>query len=213
MTQGQFVRRVVKPAVFAGALVPVVLLLTDAMAGRLGANPVEAITHRTRLTALSLLLVTLMVTPARDLSGLGALAVLRRPLGLFAFAYAVLHLLTYAVDQTYLSGLGLSPRAIAEDVRKRPYITVGFSASVLLVPLAITSTKGWIKRLGAARWQRLHRLVYVASALAVLHFVWLVKADLLVPALFGIALGALLLYRGIARRRGARARRTAAGPR
>lgn len=198
-----------KPAVFAGALVPAALLLADALAGRLGANPVEAITHRTGLAALSLLLVTLTVTPARDLSGFGALAVLRRPLGLFAFAYAVLHLLTYAVDQTYLSGLGLSPRAIAEDIGKRPYITVGFSAFVLLVPLAVTSSKGWIKRLGAARWQRLHRLVYVASALAVLHFLWLVKADLLMPALFGLALGALLLYRLGARRR-ARSRRAAA---
>ena len=201
MTQGQFVRRVVKPAVFAGALLPAAMLLTDAMAGRLGSNPVESITHRTGLAALSLLLVTLTVTPARDLTGLGALAVLRRPLGLFAFAYAVLHVLTYVVDQTYLSGLGLSPRAIVEDIGKRPYITVGFTAFLLLVPLAVTSTKGWIKRLGAARWQRLHRLVYGTGVLAVLHFIWLVKADLLLPTLFGIALAVLLLYRVVVRRR------------
>jgi sulfoxide reductase heme-binding subunit YedZ len=212
VTQGQVVRRIVKPAVFAGALVPGALLLIDTMAGRLGANPVEEITHRTGLAALSLLVVTLAVTPARDLSGVGALAVLRRPLGLFAFWYAVLHLLTYVVDQTYLSGLGLSPAAVWEDIRTRPYITLGFSAFLLLIPLAITSTKGWIKRLGAARWQRLHRLVYVACALAVLHFVWLVKADLLLPVSFGVVVGALRLYRlGARRRRGSRRAAATAG--
>ncbi|MBE0592485.1 MAG: sulfoxide reductase heme-binding subunit YedZ [Gemmatimonadales bacterium] len=177
------------------------MLVRDGFTGGLGANPVETVTHRTGLTALVLLLATLAVTPARELSGFGALAVLRRPLGLFAFAYAVLHVLTYAVDQTYLSGLGLSPQAIAEDIRTRPYITVGFSAFVLLVPLAVTSTTDWIKRLGAARWRRLHRLVYVAGVLVVLHFTWLVKADVLTPVLFGVVLGALLLYRLGSRRR------------
>jgi len=195
VTQGQFVRRVVKPAVFVAALVPLAVLVRDGFGGALGANPVETVTHRTGLTALVLLLSTLTVTPARDLSGLGALATLRRPLGLFAFFYASLHFLTYVVDQTYLSGLGLSPQAVWEDIRKRPYITVGFSAFVLLVPLAVTSTKGWIKRLGAQRWRRLHRLVYAAGVLAVLHFLWLVKADVRLPLIFGAVLGALLLYR------------------
>jgi len=195
VTQGQVVRRIVKPAVFVAALVPLALLVRDGVAGGLGANPVESVTHRTGLTALVLLLATLAVTPARDLSGLGALATLRRPLGLFAFFYVSLHVLTYLVDQTYLSGLGLSPRAVWEDIRKRPYITVAFSAFVLLVPLAVTSTKGWIKRLGAHRWRRLHRLVYVAGVLAVLHFLWLVKADVRLPLIFGAVLGALLLYR------------------
>lgn len=206
MTQGQVVRRVVKPAVFVAALVPLALLVRDGLAGGLGANPVESVTHRTGLTALVLLLATLTVTPARDLSGLGALATLRRPLGLFAFFYASLHVLTYAVDQTYLSGLGLSPQAVWEDIRKRPYITVGFSAFVLLVPLAVTSTKGWIKRLGAQRWRRLHRLVYAAGALAVLHFLWLVKADVRLPLIFGAVLGALLLYRLAGGKRSARRR-------
>lgn len=206
MTQGQVVRRVVKPAVFVAALVPLALLVRDGLAGGLGANPVESVTHRTGLTALVLLLATLTVTPARDLSGLGALATLRRPLGLFAFFYASLHFLTYAVDQTYLSGLGLSPQAVWEDIRKRPYITVGFSAFVLLVPLAVTSTKGWIKRLGAQRWRRLHRLVYAAGALAVLHFLWLVKADVRLPLIFGAVLGALLLYRLAGGKRSARRR-------
>jgi sulfoxide reductase heme-binding subunit YedZ len=206
VTQGQVVRRVVKPAVFVAALVPLALLVRDGLAGGLGANPVESVTHRTGLTALVLLLATLTVTPARDLSGLGALATLRRPLGLFAFFYASLHFLTYAVDQTYLSGLGLSPQAVWEDIRKRPYITVGFSAFVLLVPLAVTSTKGWIKRLGAQRWRRLHRLVYAAGALAVLHFLWLVKADVRLPLIFGAVLGALLLYRLAGGKRSARRR-------
>jgi len=206
VTQGQVVRRIVKPAVFVAALVPLALLVRDGLAGGLGANPVESVTHRTGLTALVLLLATLTVTPARDLSGLGALATLRRPLGLFAFFYASLHFLTYAVDQTYLSGLGLSPQAVWEDIRKRPYITVGFSAFVLLVPLAVTSTKGWIKRLGAHRWRRLHRLVYAAGALAVLHFLWLVKADVRLPLIFGAVLGALLLYRLAGGKRSARRR-------
>ena len=195
------VRRIVRPAVLVGALVPAAVLARDIVVGQLGANPVEAITHRTGLTALSLLLATLAVTPVRQVSGVGALALLRRPLGLIAFAYAVLHFLTYVVDQTYLSGLGLSLTAVWEDIRKRPYITVGFAAFLLLVPLAVTSTKRWIKRLGAVRWQRLHRLVYGAGVLAVLHFCWLVKADLLLPTAFAVALAALLLYRVLRRRR------------
>jgi len=195
VTQGQIVRRIVKPVVFVAALLPLAVLVQDGFSDGLGANPVETVTHRTGLTALVLLLATLTVTPARDLTGLGALATLRRPLGLFAFFYASLHFLTYVVDQTYLSGLGLSPVAVWEDIRKRPYITLGFSGFVLLIPLAVTSTKGWIKRLGALRWRRLHRLVYAAGALAVLHFLWLVKADVRLPLMFGAVLGVLLLYR------------------
>jgi sulfoxide reductase heme-binding subunit YedZ len=192
MTQGQVVRRLVKPAVFVGALGPLVVLLLDTAAGDLGANPVETVTHRTGFTALTLLMITLAVTPLRRMSGIGALATLRRPIGLFAFFYATLHFLTYAVDQTYLSGLGVSPAAIVEDVVERPYITVGLTAFVLLIPLAVTSTKRWIKRLGAKRWQRVHRLVYVAAILGVLHFLWLVKADLFQPLVFAAVLAVLL---------------------
>jgi sulfoxide reductase heme-binding subunit YedZ len=200
MTQGQLVRRLVKPAVFVGAFVPLALLLLDAAAGDLGANPVETVTHRTGFTALTLLMITLAVTPLRRMSGIGALATLRRPIGLFAFFYATLHFLTYAVDQTYLSGLGVSPAAIVEDVVERPYITVGVTAFVLLIPLAVTSTKRWIKRLGAKRWQRLHRLVYVAAIAAVLHFLWLVKADLFQPLVFAVVLAVLLGARVVSRR-------------
>jgi sulfoxide reductase heme-binding subunit YedZ len=200
MTQGQVVRRLVKPAVFVGALGPLVVLLLDTAAGDLGANPVETVTHRTGFTALTLLMITLAVTPLRRMSGIGALATLRRPIGLFAFFYATLHFLTYAVDQTYLSGLGVSPAAIVEDVVERPYITVGLTAFVLLIPLAVTSTKRWIKRLGAKRWQRVHRLVYVAAILGVLHFLWLVKADLFQPLVFAAVLAVLLGARLVSRR-------------
>jgi sulfoxide reductase heme-binding subunit YedZ len=134
------------------------------------------------------------------MSGIGALATLRRPIGLFAFFYATLHFLTYAVDQTYLSGLGVSPAAIVEDVVERPYITVGVTAFVLLIPLAVTSTKRWIKRLGAKRWQRLHRLVYVAAIAAVLHFLWLVKADMFQPLVLAVVLAVLLGARVVSRR-------------
>ena len=201
VTPGLIVRRVVRPAVFIGASLPFALLALDLAAGDLGANPVESITHRTGFAALTLLAVTLAVTPMRTVTGIGAVGLLRRPLGLFAFFYACLHVVTYAVDQTYLSGLGLSLSAIVEDVAERPYITIGFTAFVLLVPLALTSTKGWIKRLGATRWQRLHRLVYIAAVLGVLHFVWLVKADLLRPLVFAAVFAVLLVFRLVVRRR------------
>ncbi|MDH5551512.1 MAG: ferric reductase-like transmembrane domain-containing protein, partial [Gemmatimonadota bacterium] len=141
------------------------------------------------------------VRPTRDLLRFGALMPLRRTLGLAAYTYAVVHVLTYGVDQTYLSGLGVSPAAIVEDVRERPYVTMGFLAFVLLTPLAVTSTSGWVKRLGATRWRWLHRLVYLAAPLAVVHFLWLVKADLLLPGWFALAVAVLLGYRAVVRRR------------
>lgn len=204
MTQGQIVRRVVKPVVFLVALLPAAQLARDTFTGGLGVNPIEEITHRTGFWGITFVMIALSVTPLRRLSGIGALATLRRMLGLYAFFYVTLHFATYAVDQTYLSGLGVSPSAIAEDVLKRPYITVGFTAFLLLLPLAVTSTKGWIRRLGSKRWQALHRLVYVAAALGVFHFLWLVKADTRWPVVFGVVLVVLLgarLIGGRARRR------------
>jgi sulfoxide reductase heme-binding subunit YedZ len=157
--------------------------------GGLGAEPVEEITHRTGWWALTLLLVTLAVTPLRRLTGWNRVIQLRRMLGLFAFLYATLHVLTYfGLDQLF------DLRYIAEDIVERPYITAGFAAWLLLLPLAVTSTRGWIRRLGK-RWQRLHRLVYPAAGLAVLHFLWLVKADTREPVVFGILLILLLLLR------------------
>jgi len=200
MTQGQIVRRVVKPVVFLLSLIPAALLAHDIGWGGLGANPVEEITHRTGFWGLTFLMITLSVTPLQRVSGIAALSTMRRPLGLFAFFYVVLHFTMYAVDQTYLSGLGLSPSAIVEDVAKRPYITVGFTALLMLIPLALTSTKGWIKRLGSKRWRLLHQLVYVAAALGVFHFLWLVKADTRQPVIFGIVLVVLLALRLLVKR-------------
>lgn len=178
-----------KPAVFAACLLPLVLLIWRTLDGSIGPNPVEGITHATGDWALRLLLVTLAVTPLRWLSGWTPLARLRRMLGLFAFFYAVLHFTTYLwLDQFF------DWQAIVADIAKRPYITVGFAALVLMVPLAVTSTRGWQRRLGA-RWKQLHRLIYPIGVLAVLHYLWLVKADLLEPAIYAAVLALLLAAR------------------
>lgn len=198
MTQATFVRRVVKPATFVGCLIPLGLIVWNAFTGGLSANPVEDITHRTGTTTLVLLLVTLSITPVRRLTRIGALVTLRRPIGLFAFFYASVHFMIYlGLDQLF------SLAYIGEDIAKRPYITVGFTALVLLIPLAVTSTKGWIKRLGGKRWNNLHRFVYVSAALGVLHYLWLVKADTRTPIIYGLILVGLLSTR----LRAARARR------
>ena len=149
----------------------------------------KEITHRTGWWTLALLMLTLAVSPVRRLTGWNRVVAVRRMLGLFAFFYACLHFLTYfALDQ----GFALS--YIGEDIAERPYITVGFTAWVLLIPLAITSTRGWIRRLGK-RWQKLHRLVYLCAALGVLHFLWLVKADIREPLVFAVILTVLLAFR------------------
>ncbi len=152
----------------------------------LGADPVAEIEHRTGLWALRLLLLTLAVTPLRQLAGKPVLLRFRRMLGLYAFFYACLHLVAYlALD------LGGYWAQIFEEIAKRPYITVGFTAWLLLVPLAVTSTQGWMRRLGR-RWGQLHRLVYLVAVLAILHFWWLVKSDVREPAVYA-AIAALLL--------------------
>lgn len=155
----------------------------------LGADPVAEIEHRLGLWALRLLMVTLAVTPLRQLTGQPVLLRFRRMLGLYTFAYATLHFSAYLVlDLRGYWGL------IFEEIAKRPYITVGFSAWLLLLPLAITSTKGWIRRLGR-NWGRLHKLVYVVGVLAVLHFWWLVKTDIREPLLYAGILAVLLGWR------------------
>ncbi len=156
----------------------------------MGANPIEEITHRTGWWTLAFLMATLAVTPVRQVTGLGWLIKLRRMLGLFAFFYASLHFATYiGLDQFFAFAY------ILEDIAERPYITVGFTALLLLTPLAATSTKRMVKRIGGRRWKLLHKLVYVAAILGVLHFLWLVKADIREPAIFGAILTALLGYR------------------
>ena len=174
---------------FLLCLLPLANLVFDGFTGGLEAEPVKDITHRTGWWALTLLLLTLAVTPIRKLTGWNQVIKLRKTLGLFAFFYASIHLLIYfGLDQAF------SFAYIGEDILERPYITVGFTAWVLLIPLAITSTKGWIRRLGK-RWQKLHRLVYLCAALGVLHFYWLVKADVREPLLFAGILAILLAFR------------------
>jgi sulfoxide reductase heme-binding subunit YedZ len=206
-------RRALKLATFALCLVPLAKIAADAFAGGLGANPIEAVLNRLGFWTLTLLAASLAATPARELLGLAWPVRLRRMLGLFAFSYATLHLLWYVgVDQFF------DLRLLAEDVLKRKFMAVGFAAWLLLVPLAVTSTDGWVRRLGYARWKRLHRLVYATALLGVVHFVWRVKADhrrpLVYAAVIGVLLGARLVPRAIALARGerkARSRREPAG--
>lgn len=175
---GPVLRWVFKPVVFLLSLLPLLILIYRGFDDRLGANPVEELTHQTGLWGLYFLLFTLSVTPLRKITGAKWLIQLRRMLGLFAFFYASLHLLVYVwIDQYFTWS------AIVEDVLKRPYITVGFGAWLLLLPLALTSTKAAMKSLGK-NWKRLHQLVYLVVAMVILHFVWLVKADYAEPLIY-----------------------------
>ncbi|MBR0568514.1 sulfoxide reductase heme-binding subunit YedZ [Azoarcus sp. L1K30] len=177
----------IKAFLFLLCLIPAAQLVLGWRADQLGANPIETITHATGSWTLRFLLITLAVTPLRRLTGLHWLVRLRRMLGLFAFAYGVAHFAIYLwLDQFF------DWAAIAKDILKRPYITVGFTALVLMVPLAATSTNAAIKRLGGRRWQALHRSVYAIAIFGVLHYWWLVKADILQPVIYGVILAALL---------------------
>jgi len=169
-------------------LLPAGQLAWRAQAGRLTANPIEFVTLQTGWWALVLLMVTLAITPIRRLTGWNELIKVRRLVGLFAFFYVTLHLLTYITLDRFFDFSG-----IAEDIVRRPYITVGFLAFLLLLPLAVTSTRNWVRRLGR-RWQHLHRLIYPATALAVLHYYWkkASKADVSDPLLFAGILALLL---------------------
>jgi len=178
-----------KPLIWVVGLAPLTWGVWGVFNDGLGANPIEAILHVSGRWALAFLLLSLGVTPLRRVTGWHRVIRVRRLLGLFAFFYAVLHFLIYlGVDQGFAWGF------IWEDIAERPFITVGFAALLLLFPLAVTSTRGWIRRLGK-RWQRLHRLVYPAAALGVLHFYWKVKADTFWPLVAAFVLGALLLAR------------------
>lgn len=178
-----------KAGIWILALLPAGLIAVDFLLDRLGANPIEEVVHRLGWWALVLLLVSLTITPLRRISGWNRIIRYRRLIGLFAFAYATAHFLAYIVlDQWFAWG------SIAEDIVKRPFILAGFSAWLLLLPLALTSTKGWIRRLGR-RWRTLHRLVYAAAALGTLHFFWRVKADTSEPIVFVLLLALLLVLR------------------
>ncbi len=185
-----------KPGVFLGALVPLCLLVRDAASGVLGADPIAIALNRLGLLALIFLVGSLAATPLQRVLGWTWPLRLRRMLGLFAFFYASLHLLAYAaLDQRF------DLRAIAQDIVKRPFITAGFSALVLLVPLAITSTHAMRKRLGALRWARLHSLVYVIAPLAALHFYFRVKRDATEPLVYAALIALLLLVRALTRKK------------
>jgi methionine sulfoxide reductase heme-binding subunit len=188
-----------RPLVFGACLLPLAKLAVDGARGELTANPIEAAMNRLGFWTLTLLLSSLAATPLKTLFGFTKPMRVRRMLGLFAFFYGVLHFVTYvALDQAFdLSDIGA-------DIVKRKFITIGFAAFLTLLPLAVTSTDGAVKRLGFRRWKRLHRLVYLAAVLGVVHFVWRVKADYLEPALFAVALAALLLSRLVPARAPAR---------
>lgn len=180
-------------------LIPLAVLVWDGLHNRLSANPIEKITHRTGLWTLGLLLVTLAITPLRRLTGWNGIIRYRRTLGLLAFGYVCLHFLTYLVLDQFFDW-----RTIAEDIAKRPYILAGFTSFLLLIPLALTSTKRSIQRLGGRRWNALHRLIYVAGAGGVLHYLWLVKGEQVKPVYFGLTLVGLLTLRVLVERRGNR---------
>ncbi len=180
---------IIKPAVFLACLLPFIMLAYDAAMGSLGIDPVATLTHATGDWTLRFILITLTVTPLRKITGQSWLIRLRRMFGLFTFFYALLHFTTYIWFDQYFDWV-----AILKDIPKRPFITVGFSAFVLLIPLAFTSTNKMMKRL-KRNWTKLHKLIYVIAVLGVLHFLWLVKADTREPLIYACILLVLLLYR------------------
>jgi methionine sulfoxide reductase heme-binding subunit len=182
--------RFTKIAIFLAALIPLERLLWKAFHDGLGANPIELITHSTGDWTLILILTALSISPLRQITRQYWLIGVRRMIGLFAFFYATLHFLTYIwLDKFF------DIHEVLKDVAKRPFITVGFSAFVFMIPLALTSTAWSIRWLGGKNWRRLHRLIYLTGILGVIHYTWLVKADRSKPIEYGIVLAILLLYR------------------
>ena len=178
-----------KVFLFVVCLIPLFLLGWRAYTGDLTANPIEYITHTTGDWTIRFLLITLTVTPLRKLVNQPLLIRFRRMLGLFAFFYGTLHFSTYLVDKS------IDLHEIWADIYKRPFITVGFTGLMCMVPLAVTSTAGWVRRLGAKRWQLLHRLIYFSALAGVIHYYWLVKSDVRLPLLYAAILTILMAYR------------------
>jgi methionine sulfoxide reductase heme-binding subunit len=192
-----------KVALFAACLVPILLLApglwmlaTSGYSPELTANPIEYITHYTGTWTIRFLLITLSVTPLRKIFNQPKLTRYRRMLGLFAFFYVCLHFLTWFVLDKFFS----FPEMWA-DILKRRYITVGMLGFAMLIPMAVTSTAGWVRRLGFAKWQRLHRLIYFAALAGVIHYYWLVKSDVRLPLMYGAMLAVLMLYRFFVRKK------------
>jgi len=206
VTSQQVLRFIVKPAAFVAALGPVAWLIWAGVTGNLSANPLSDITNETGVWALRFLCTTLAITPLRRLTGWNSVIRFRRMAGLYAFFYGTLHFLIYVIADRFaaldfpdgivawstLRNLGAS---VGEDIYKRPFITVGFTALMLMVPLALTSTAGMIRRLGGKRWQALHRLVYASATAGVVHYYWLVKADVSHPIAYGAVVASLLVFR------------------
>jgi methionine sulfoxide reductase heme-binding subunit len=182
--------RLLKLLAFLLCLGPAFVLTWKGFHSRLGANPIDVITRTTGRWTLTFLLITLSVTPVRRMLGLAWLIRFRRMLGLYAFFYGTLHLMTYVwLDKFF------DVHDMLHDIAKRRFITAGMTAWALMLPLALTSTAGWIRRLGGRRWRLLHRLIYFSAAAGVVHFIWLVKADLRRPLTYGAVLAALLVFR------------------
>ncbi|MBI5921434.1 MAG: sulfoxide reductase heme-binding subunit YedZ [Betaproteobacteria bacterium] len=190
LSQGKRHVGLFKIALFAVCLIPLLRLVWGAWNDTLGANPIEFITRSLGSWALNFLLITLCVTPLRKLTGWNWLLQLRRMLGLYVFFYASLHLSTYLWLDKFFDW-----QEIVKDIFKRPFITIGMSAFAMLLPLALTSTKGMVRRLGGLHWQRLHRLIYVIAICAVVHYWWLVKLDVSLPAIYSVLLCILLGFR------------------
>ena len=203
----QLVRRVIKPVVFISCLLPFSWLVYSAFWGDLGANPVETITNETGIWTLRLIVATIAITPLRWVTKWNPIINFRRMIGLFAFFYATIHFMIYFILDRSLMFDGLW-----EDIVKRPYITAGFTGFVLMIPLAITSTKGWIRRLGGQRWNTLHKAVYITAAAAVVHYWWKVKLDVTDPMIYAAIVAVLLgarIMRWFTRRQTAGATRAA----
>ena len=200
------IRFVLKPAVFLASLGPAGWLVWAALTGNLSANPLSDLTLETGTWALRFLCITLAITPLRQLTGWNWTIKFRRMVGLYAFFYGALHFLTYTIADRF-AGLDFPDGIVAwstvknliasvsADIYKRPFITIGFLAFALMVPLAVTSTTGWIRRMGGKRWQLLHRLVYISAAAGVLHYWWLVKADVQRPLIYATVVALLLGFR------------------
>ena len=195
-------RKAAKVLVFLACLMPFAWLVTRALTGRLGINPVEDLELTTGIWTLRFLVFTLLVTPVRRITGWNRVIQFRRMLGLFTFFYASVHFAIYiGIDQFFAFGF------IVKDVVKRPFITMGFTAFVLMIPLALTSTKGWIRRLGR-RWVVLHRLIYVSAVCAAIHYLWKVKVMIGSPVYYAIVIGVLLAFRLIWQLRSAKSMKT-----
>lgn len=182
-------KKFIKPTLFLLCLVPLAVLAWDAFSGQLGANPIEKINRRTGDWVLYMLLLTLAITPMKKLTGIAAVVRYRRMIGLYAFFYVLMHFSSWLVLDQFFDW-----SEIWKDIAKRPYITVGFSAFLLLIPLAVTSTNAMMRRLGR-NWKRLHRLVYGIAVLGIIHYLWLVKADNREPLIWASVLAVLLLMR------------------